>query len=170
LIHPQLLNKENQIGSGTFGSVFASTLDGNQSVVVKVFHGDFQDTAQFQNAFSKEAEVSCQLRHPNIVLSLGVVCNTMLVMAREATSLLKIFIVMERKSVFFSPQEVSKLCTDCCMGMNFLHLKGYLHRDMNLGNFLLSSDWTLKISDFGTAEYLGTMQSKLAHAGPGGLL
>jgi len=33
--------------------------------------------------------------------------------------------------------------------MSYVHSEKVIHRDMNLGNFLLGSDWTLKISDFG---------------------
>jgi len=157
---------QEPLGSGTYGTVFASNLNKNP-VVVKVLRGDFQNNEKYQKEFKKEAALSCRLRHPNIVASFGVVNPTMLVMQRESISLLQLLNKMEAKGQQFTPAQVSKLCTDCCMGMNFLHLQGYVHRDMNLGNFLLSSAWTLKISDFGTAAYLGTMQSKLSHVGMG---
>src|SRR4051794_17362397 len=57
---------------------------------------------------------------------------------------------MQRIQQKFTKPQASKLCTDLCLGMNYLHLCRFVHRDLNLGNFLLFPDWTLKISDFGT--------------------
>jgi len=44
--------------------------------------------------------------------------------------------------------------------MSYLHSEKIIHRDMNLGNFLLSSNWTLKISDFGATKILTQNNSK----------
>jgi serine/threonine-protein kinase len=40
--------------------------------------------------------------------------------------------------------------------MNFLHLSGVIHHDLSLGNLLLTSDWTLKVADFGCSKIATT--------------
>lgn len=46
------------------------------------------------------------------------------------------------------------LLTDIAYGMNFVHALGVIHRDMNLGNFLITSEFVVKVSDFGCGRVL----------------
>lgn len=56
-------------------------------------------------------------------------------------------------------------------GINYMHQKGYTHRDIKPENLLMSSDFLLKISDFGFScslkgrDYSGILHTKLGTEG-----
>lgn len=56
---------------------------------------------------------------------------------------------------------------DICTGMNFLHFLGIMHRDMNLGNFLVSKDSRVKVSDLGLGRTVIKDESVSADVGAG---
>lgn len=47
---------------------------------------------------------------------------------------------------------VSSYFSQLINGLEYLHSRGIIHKDIKPGNLLLTLDETLKISDFGTAE------------------
>lgn len=56
-----------------------------------------------------------------------------------------------------SEDETRMICSQLVEGIDYMHRKGILHRDLKLGNLLLSEDRTLlKIGDFGLAVKLST--------------
>lgn len=47
---------------------------------------------------------------------------------------------MRSRNLKFSFAAIVTIMMDICLGMNYIHLCGIVHRDMNLGNFLISND------------------------------
>ena len=71
-------------------------------------------------------------------------------------SLGKLVELMKAQKITFSQDTVYTILSDISIGMHYLHLRGFIHRDLNMGNFLFSSDFVLKISDFGESrQFLG---------------
>src|SRR5688572_24772426 len=52
----------------------------------------------------------------------------------------------------FELNHIYTILLDIAMGMNYLHLLGVCHRDMNLGNFLIFSPFNIKVADFGEVQ------------------
>lgn len=55
------------------------------------------------------------------------------------------------KSIQFSEEQVRRLMKDLLQGMEFLHSKNIVHRDLKTSNLLYSNEGILKICDFGLA-------------------
>ena len=64
-----------------------------------------------------------------------------------------------------TPLQASKACLDMYHGLQYLHRKGYIHRDMKLENILLVGDlnsgFTAKIADFGLSRIVATIMTSL---------
>jgi len=110
-------------------------------VVVK----EFYDLDDYQS-FKREAEVHQKLRHPNVVMLIGI-CEDPACMVLE---------LMHRGSlmdVLTSPKYVSQLdvplliriAIDVARGMAYLHAKLILHRDLKSLNILLDVGWNAKV-------------------------
>jgi len=147
-----------ELSRGCFGVIYETSYHCKGEripVAAKKIHEVLLESQLEKEAFEREILLGCQLVHPNIVKTFGYSEKDgllTLVMQRESSSLKVLFDHMRKKTLSFSPQHITKLCIDLCEGMTYLHSKNIIHRDMNCGNFLLSSDWTLKISDFGTTK------------------
>ena len=65
------LVKHEQIGAGAFGTVFRATLKGTE-VALKVPVGDGAKLSAIVDSFVDEFELMMSLRHPNVLLTMGI--------------------------------------------------------------------------------------------------
>jgi len=141
-----------EIGDGNFGKVYEG-LYLNQKVAVKQMYVENMVGNTVLEEFHKEVVVMKQLDHPNLVALLGTV-----------DKLPKLFLVtelMERGSFWdiyhanTKPkgnslnEQAFRLALDVARGMEYLHSKKILHRDLKSQNVWLSSSNLAKIGDFG---------------------
>jgi len=72
-------------------------------------------------------------------------------------SLMSVFKSREGGADFEMGQKLS-FCLDAAAGMKYLHSlePPHIHRDLKPQNMLVTSNWRVKIADFGTAKLLGT--------------
>ena len=62
--------------------------------------------------------------------------------------------VLKYRSTITEP-ETRYYMKQILLGARYIHKRGFLHRDLKLGNMLLSLDMVVKIGDFGLACVLG---------------
>ena len=55
------------------------------------------------------------------------------------------------KSIQFNERQVKRLMKDLLLGIELLHSKNIVHRDLKTSNLLYSNEGILKICDFGLA-------------------
>lgn len=148
------------IGKGTYGKVYlALNATTGEMIAVKQVEmprtaSDKSDTRQVTvvEALKLESETLKDLDHPNIVQYLGF---------EETPTFLSIFLEYVpggsiasclRKHGKFD-DEVSKSFTGQILdGLEYLHKRGILHRDLKADNILVETSGVCKISDFGISK------------------
>ncbi|XP_015113864.1 raf homolog serine/threonine-protein kinase Raf [Diachasma alloeum] len=149
-----------RIGSGSFGTVYKAHWHG--PVTVKTLNVKIPTTSQLQ-AFKNEVAVLRKTRHVNILLFMGCVSKPQLAIVTqwcEGSSLYKHLHVFESKFELLTLIEIGR---QTAQGMDYLHAKNIIHRDLKSNNIFLHDDLTVKIGDFGLAtaktRWSGTQQS-----------
>lgn len=127
-------------------------------VAIKILRQDFSTDEGFRERFRQEARAAANLSHPNIV--------TVHDFGFDAG---RLFIVMEyvpgtdlktmmKQRGQFSVEEAINLITQACEGIGYAHRAGLIHCDVKPHNMLVTPDGRLKVTDFGIARALATIQ------------
>ncbi|EDV32794.2 uncharacterized protein Dana_GF22213 [Drosophila ananassae] len=137
-----------RIGSGSFGTVYRAHWHG--PVAVKTLNVKTPSPAQLQ-AFKNEVAMLKKTRHCNILLFMGCVSQPSLAIVTqwcEGSSLYKHVHVSETK---FKLNTLIDIGRQVAQGMDYLHAKNIIHRDLKSNNIFLHEDLSVKIGDFGLA-------------------
>ncbi|XP_013866021.1 raf-1 proto-oncogene, serine/threonine kinase a isoform X3 [Austrofundulus limnaeus] len=138
----------SRIGSGSFGTVYKGKWHGD--VAVKILKVTDPTPEQFQ-AFRNEVAVLRKTRHVNILLFMGYMTQDNLAIVTqwcEGSSLYKHIHVLETD---FKMIQLIDIARQTAQGMDYLHAKNIIHRDMKSNNIFLHEGLTVKIGDFGLA-------------------
>lgn len=140
-----------KVGSGSFGTVYRGEYFG--LVAVKKLNVG-EPTLQQLQAFKNEVAVLKKTRHLNVLLFMGWVREPSLAIVTqwcEGSSLYKHIHVVEPR-VEFEMSTILDIFKQITLGMNYLHSKNIIHRDLKTNNIFLMDDMsTVKIGDFGLA-------------------
>ena len=55
---------------------------------------------------------------------------------------------MSQKELPISLNLIQTVAMDICLGMNYIHLCGFVHENMHLGNFIISDQFIVKVTGF----------------------
>ncbi|KAM7537374.1 hypothetical protein Aperf_G00000064912 [Anoplocephala perfoliata] len=147
MIPPEEIQKGPRIGSGSFGTVFKGYWHGD--VAIKELNVVDPSPTELK-AFKNEVNVLRKTSHANILLFRGCVSKPRLAIVTqwcEGSSLYKHIHVHERH---FDVEEMVDIARQTTQGMDYLHAKKILHRDLKSSNIFLQ-ERTVKIGDFGLA-------------------
>lgn len=136
-----------RIGSGSFGTVYKGHWHG--SVAIKTLNVKDPTSAQLQ-AFKNEVAVLRKTRHVNILLFMGYVSKPQLSIVTqwcEGSSIYRHLHVQETKFDLWTLIDIAR---QTAQGMDYLHAKNIIHRDLKSNNIFLH-DMVVKIGDFGLA-------------------
>ncbi|KAL2092435.1 hypothetical protein ACEWY4_012233 [Coilia grayii] len=137
-----------RIGAGSFGTVYKGKWHGDVAVkILKVT----QPTPEQLQAFKNEMQVLRKTRHVNILLFMGFMTKpnfAIITQWCEGSSLYRHLHVLETK---FDTMRRIDVARQTAQGMDYLHAKNIIHRDLKSNNIFLHEGWTVKIGDFGLA-------------------
>uniref|UniRef100_A0A669D9X5 non-specific serine/threonine protein kinase n=1 Tax=Oreochromis niloticus TaxID=8128 RepID=A0A669D9X5_ORENI len=147
-VHSREVNIQKRIGSGSFGTVFKGKWHGD--VAIKILKVKEPTPEQLQ-AFKNEMQVLRKTRHVNILLFMGFMTKpnfAIITQWCEGSSLYRHLHVLESK---FDTVRRIDVARQTAQGMDYLHAKNIIHRDLKSNNIFLHEGWTVKIGDFGLA-------------------
>jgi serine/threonine-protein kinase len=157
-----LLNNRYQLleryGSGGMAVVFRgrdTLLD--RYVAIKVVREEEARNANFDVQFQSEARAAANLSHPNIVTvyDYGIENGLpFIVMELVPGTNLKALL---RKRGRFTVEEGIPLMVQACAGLGYAHRAGLVHCDVKPHNMLVTPDNRLKVTDFGIARAMATL-------------
>ena len=141
------------VGNGAWGVVKIANFRGIK-VAAKCLHNIVLSEYNMQ-IFTREMEISAQIRHPNILQFIGATHEGIILSELMPTSLYK-----ELESHPLAYPEILKIALDVCAALNYLHNHRphpILHRDISSPNVLLEASrdniWKAKLSDYGSANF-----------------
>ncbi|XP_022796285.1 uncharacterized protein LOC111334739 isoform X2 [Stylophora pistillata] len=173
------------VGRGTFSTVYSGALlrkgQPEVEVALKVYNNPIRSN-NISHFIEEEYALRC-LSHPNIIKFFGTH------LFQSPPSWTKVIIVLElckcslKTRIMSQPENAPALSKDETARMNVLlwaeqildalnyfHQQGYVHRDLNLDNLLLTDDNKVKLIEVGIAkhekEMTGTFRSMLTYLAP----
>eukprot|EP01016_Furgasonia_blochmanni_P029901 TRINITY_DN3127_c0_g1_i1.p1 TRINITY_DN3127_c0_g1~~TRINITY_DN3127_c0_g1_i1.p1 ORF type:complete len:881 (+),score=200.72 TRINITY_DN3127_c0_g1_i1:144-2786(+) len=158
IIKYEELEFEKKVGEGGYGEVYKGVWLGQEVAIKQYGKRHTRHHTKKTEDFMKEVNVLSNLRHPNIVLYMGVCVNyTKCLMITEYLELGSLFDVLHKLNTKLSEDKMLNICEDIALGMTYLHGRKILHCDLKSSNILIDSNWNIKLCDFG----LSTVKSRI---------
>lgn len=146
-------------GRGGMGVVYrARDRELDRPVAVKVIAPELAQDAGFRTRFEREARVSAQLDHPNVVpvFDAGDDDGRLYIAMRwvEGTDLGRL--IAERGPL--EPGDAAELVAQAASALDAAHAHGLVHRDVKPANLLIpaAAPWHVYLTDFGLAKRDGS--------------
>ena len=126
----------------------------NREVALKVLFPEFANDPNFVERFRREAQAAANLNHPNIVgiYDWGQERGTYYIVMEHVAGRTMADVV--RSSGPVPAQRAAQIASDVVAALSTAHQAGLVHRDVKLGNILISDNGDVKVADFGIATAL----------------
>jgi serine/threonine-protein kinase len=160
---PLILNNryqlEDRLGTGGMSVVYrARDLTLERHVAIKILRENFSDDPDFRQRFHQEAKAAANLTHPNIVTihDFGLDTNRLFIVMEYVPGL-HLKAILQRRGRFSVPEAI-QMMVQACAGVGYAHRAGLVHCDIKPQNLLITPDKRLKVTDFGIARALASIQ------------
>jgi serine/threonine-protein kinase len=139
-----------KIGEGGMGTVYlAHDLALDRPVAVKILSSTLVSDPEVVKRFEREAQLTASLEHPNIVpiYAVGSFDGRPFIVMKKLDG--ETLAGELRLKGGLSLPETLALMRQLCAGLDFIHAKHYVHRDIKAGNLFVGPDGLATILDFG---------------------
>ena len=143
------------LGVGGFGRVYQVTqlgADNTTSIADKIISKEiFKRSSNARQKVRREINIHMEMSHVNVVQFLDSFEDEFFVhILLENCTQKSLLRVLQNRATITEP-ETRYYMKQILEGTRYIHEQGFLHRDLKLGNMLLSNDMVIKIGDFGLA-------------------
>ena len=138
----------------------------DRQVAVKVLFPEFANDPSFVERFRREAKAAANLNHPNIVgiYDWGQEQGTYYIVMEYVVG--RSMADVLRSTGPLSPDRAAEIASDVADALSSAHSAGLVHRDVKLGNIIVSDEGQVKVADFGIATALARRTGdNLTHIG-----
>ncbi|KAF9976048.1 hypothetical protein BGZ73_009207 [Actinomortierella ambigua] len=145
---PMSFTLGDKVGSGAHGTVFRAQW-GNIQCAAKSFN--LEGTRHGKSLIQRELETIERLRHPNVIQFYKIIRHegkSYLLMELAANGSLEDFI--NKKQLKWTDK--TRIAHEIARGLEYIHSKGILHRDLKSADVLLDQHLVAKLCDFGAPE------------------
>ncbi|KAL5195634.1 Serine/threonine-protein kinase EDR1 [Glycine soja] len=154
------LEELQELGSGTFGTVYHGKWRGTDVAIKRIksscFSGRLSEQERLTKDFWREAQILSTLHHPNVVAFYGVVPDGpggTLATVTEYMVHGSLRNVLTKKDRVLDRRKRLLIAMDAAFGMEYLHLKNIVHFDLKCDNLLVNlgdlERPVCKVGDFG---------------------
>jgi len=125
-----------------------------REVALKVLFPEFANDPNFVERFRREAQAAANLNHPNIVgiYDWGQERGTYYIVMEHVSG--RSMSDVLRSTGPLHPDRAAEIASDVAGALSAAHAAGLVHRDIKLGNILVSDSGDVKVADFGIATAL----------------
>jgi len=141
------------LGEGGMATVYlAENTLLNSLVAIKVLKEEFVHNKNIRKRFLDEAKKMVKVKHPNIILVMDLIdMGDIVAIVMEYIEGQSLKDLIESKGKM-SQSEIESLFPQILLALQHVHKAGFVHRDIKPSNFMLSTDGTIKLADFGIAK------------------
>ena len=136
----------------------------DSEVAVKQFKTEYSSSPKEMQKFIKEMQILNQVRHPNLLLLMGIVLDQpSLCLVTEYVPYCSLFQALHKKpKKKLTLSDRFKVSIQIAKGLAYLHSNSppIVHRDLKPENCLMDSSGNIKIADFGLARPVTAFASK----------
>jgi tRNA A-37 threonylcarbamoyl transferase component Bud32 len=152
-----------EIGEGTSAFVFKGKYN-NEFVAVKMFKQNLLESNSEE--FKKELILISKLKNSNIVNFIGfIVEKTQFGIVLEYCDFKTLKSFIQENENLLKWKLKLKLLLDVSKGMEYIHFKKLIHRDLKLENVLITKQLVAKITDFGISRKISESNTKTMRVG-----
>ena len=155
---------KKSIGKGSFSKIYmGKSILNNELVAIKKIKISKQK--KFINLIQREINVMKNLSHPNILNLINVIIhNKIYFLVLEYCELGDFSKFLNNKPL--KEKHAHRFLSQIRNGLKYLYSKKIMHRDLKPQNILVTSDYQLKISDFGFAKFQKSNMSETICGSP----
>jgi thousand and one amino acid protein kinase len=156
----KLFTEQTEIGHGNFGAVyFAKNVKTSEIVAIKMMNYGGKQSSEKWQEIQKELKFIRELNHRHCVAYKGCYVKDHFAWLVMEYCLGSASDLLEVNKKPLGEVEIATIMRDSLDGLDYLHSKDYIHRDIKAGNILLTDDGIVKLADFGSASFMSPANS-----------